>query len=66
MKPHAYVTTYCNKAHRVKDGKPIAHECRIIPPKALQAEMAGDIDTAIEILQASPTRMMRRGVREDE
>ena len=58
-----YVSTYCNFAHRVKDGKPIAHECRIIPPAALKAEMDGDCATAIEIMQKSPVRMMRRGVR---
>lgn len=57
-----YCTTFCNFGHRVFDGKPVAHECRIIPPEALRAEMDGDYDRAIEILQASPVRTMR-GVR---
>jgi hypothetical protein len=58
-----YVTTYCNFAHRLSDGKPVRHECRIIPPKALEAERAGDINKAIEIMRAAPVRMMRRGVK---
>lgn len=58
-----YVSTYCNFAHRMKDGKPIAHECRIIPPQALHKEREGDIEGAIEIMRSSPTRMMRHGVK---
>jgi hypothetical protein len=58
-----YVSTYCNFAHRVRDGKPINHECIIIPPAALRAEMEGDYTRAQEILSTSPRRYMRRGVR---
>lgn len=47
-----YVTTYCNKPHSKKTGKPIRHECRIIPPKALQAEMEGDYEEANRILSS--------------
>jgi hypothetical protein len=36
--PALYVTTFCNFAHRMKDGKPIDHECYIIPPALLRAE----------------------------
>ncbi len=63
MGDEIYCTTYCNKGHRVRDGKPVDHECRIIPPKALAAEMAGDYEGAILIMQTTPARMMRRGVR---
>lgn len=58
-----YVSTYCNFAHRLRDGKPIQHECRIIPPDALKAEMKGEIRRAIEILQSTPRVMMRKGVK---
>ena len=65
-----YVTTYCNFAHDVKTGKPIEHECIIIPPKALAAEMAGDYEAAIDILEntrkAGKLRTMRRGVKEPQ
>lgn len=36
-----YVTSYCNFAHALSDGVPIGHECYVIPPKALVAEMEG-------------------------
>lgn len=58
-----YCTTYCNKGHRLSDGKPIQHECRILPQLALFAEQRGDYDTAIRILSNTPARYMRRGVR---
>jgi len=50
-----YVTSYCNFPHRVRDGKPIEHECGIIPPAALAAEMAGDMQLAIELIQKGKT-----------
>jgi len=59
-----YVTTFCNRPHRLSDGKPIKHECRVIPPAALEAERSGDTDKAIELMQASPVKYMRRGVAE--
>jgi len=58
-----YCSSYCNFGHRVRDGKPVEHECRIIPPQALQAEMDGDYETAQMILQRTPVKMMRRGVK---
>jgi len=61
-----YVSTYCNFAHRLSDGKPIDHECRIIPPAALRAERDGDVETANWILRNTPVRMMRRGVKADK
>ena len=38
----SYVTTFCNFPHRLKDGKPIEHNCYILDPKALQAEARGE------------------------
>ena len=58
-----YCSTYCNQAHRVSDGKPIGHECRILPVKALHAEMEGDYETAISILLHS-AKKYHRGLRE--
>lgn len=63
-RPTFYVTTRCNFAHRLSDGKPIAHECDVIPPAALAAEMEGDYDRAIDLIQAAkPLRHMLRGVK---
>lgn len=33
-----YVTSFCNFPHRMSDGKPIGHECYVIPPRLLKAE----------------------------
>lgn len=61
-----YVSSHCNFAHRLGDGKPIEHECRIIPTRALTAEINGEIEKAIEIMVATPAVIMRRGVRRRE
>lgn len=50
---YAYVSTYCNHAHRMADGKPIKHECYVLPPLALKLEREGDIAGAIRVIQAS-------------
>ena len=38
MKEQVYFTSFCNMAHRMSDGKPIDHECYIIPPILLKSE----------------------------
>ena len=58
-----YLTTYCNHGHRTSDGKPVEHECHVLPPKAIQAEREGDYEGATVILvEASPLKP-HRGVR---
>ena len=59
-----YCTTFCNKAHLVSNGKPVEHECRILPPKALHVEMSGNFEKANDILQNTPPVYMQRGVRQ--
>lgn len=49
--PRSYVTTYCNKLHNVKTGRPIRHDCNTIPPAALRAEIDDDFPRAIEIMR---------------
>lgn len=62
-----YVSTYCNSPHRLTDGKPIEHECRIIPPAALKAEMEDDFHKAIQIMREDrPIRWMVRGSKADK
>ena len=48
-----YCSTYCNQGHDLKTGRPVNHECRVIPPKALQAERDGDFETAIALMARS-------------
>lgn len=33
-----YVTTFCNFAHWLDNGRPIGHECYVLPPKDLGRE----------------------------
>jgi hypothetical protein len=54
-----YVSTYCNFPHSKKTGRPIGHECRIIPPSALKAEMEDDFPKAIDILSKSSKRTVK-------
>lgn len=42
-----YCTSYCNQGHDLDTGKPVGHECRVIPPRALQLEREGDVEGAI-------------------
>jgi hypothetical protein len=42
-----YVSTYCNKAHNLRTGKPVSHECVTIPPEVLQLEKDGKTEEAI-------------------
>lgn len=44
-----YVTSFCNFAHSLKTGRPLAHECYILPPRGLIAERDGRIDEAIKL-----------------
>lgn len=48
-----YATSYCNFAHCLECGAAInpEHEECWVPPEALRAEMAGDVERAIRILQ---------------
>lgn len=33
-----WVTTFCNHPHRMRDGRPVNHECYHIPPRLLELE----------------------------
>lgn len=48
-----YVTTYCNFPHRIRDGRPVGHECVVLPVAALQAEILGDYERAIQIMRSA-------------
>ncbi len=47
-----YQTSFCNRGHRVHDGRPVEHECERLSPQGLLAERAGDVDKALELFQA--------------
>lgn len=56
-----YVTTFCNFSHVVETGRPIGHECYILPSAALRAERDGNTDRAIEILREKGKGPIIRG-----
>ena len=59
MKGESYFTSFCNFSHWLKTGRPIGHECRIIPPAALRAERAGDYELAQLIMSTAPVRIVK-------
>ena len=59
-----YTTTFCNHGHRLEDGKPVAHECYVLPVEALRLEQQGAYDAAIEVLQRAKPLRVHRGVTE--
>lgn len=59
-----FVTSFCNQAHNLKNGRPVGHECYVLPPRALAAEREGNLHLANQILsstrlQAVKTRKVR-------
>jgi hypothetical protein len=63
-----YITTFCNFAHRLKDGKPVEHECYIIRPNMLQMECAHGASVCLEHMKQTGEafhtgRRMRYGVK---
>jgi hypothetical protein len=55
-----YTTSFCNFAHDLRTGRPVGHECYILPPAALAAEKAGDYKLAQDLI-ASGKRGPIRG-----
>lgn len=66
---NVYCTTYCNHGHDTANGFPVDHECYVLPPAAIEAEMAGDYETAralianakpLQVFDASKPRKPRK------
>lgn len=58
-----YCTSFCNHGHRLSDGKPVDHECYVLPTEALAAERRGDVARALEIMSQWKKRRTHRGVK---
>jgi hypothetical protein len=56
---NVFVTSFCNFPHSLKTGRPIGHECYVLPPRALAAEQRGDFELANQILASSSFRDRR-------
>lgn len=57
-----YCTTYCNRYHGA-DGKPLDHECFVLPRGAIAAERAGHYQQAIDLIDGAKPLRAHRGVR---
>jgi len=62
-KDKIYQTSFCNQGHRLRDGKPVAHECFILPTAVLEAEMAGDTSKMLDALGNWKNRRRHNGVK---
>lgn len=51
-------TLYCNKPHRLSDGQPVGHRCRVLPPEILKAEQEGDIERVAEFFTDPTTKLV--------
>ncbi len=58
-----YCASYCNHPHRLSDGKPVSHECFVLPTAALHAEREGDTDKATAILGEWKKRRKHKGLK---
>ena len=58
-----WCTSYCNHGHRMLDGKPVAHECYVLPVAALRTEFLGNVDKASAIIAAAKPLRLHKGVR---
>lgn len=58
-----FCTSYCNHAHSMITGRPLNHECHILPPSALRAEYLGNFDRAMEIIAKAHPMKVSAGVK---
>jgi hypothetical protein len=58
-----YCTSYCNHGHSLQNGRPLNHECYVLPPKALALEMHGKTERAIEVIEAAKPLRVHPGTR---
>ncbi len=58
-----YTTSFCNQEHRLRDGKPVGHECFVLPAEALHAERADETERANTILSNWKNRRKHNGLR---
>ena len=57
-------TLYCGQRHRLADGVPIGHRCRVLAPAFLEAERKDAYDEAVDALEGMPL-VLHPGIPED-
>lgn len=67
MRRPFYVTTFCNFAHWLDTGRPIDHECYVLPPADLRREMESkDGDDLSDIYRKKGPMVRGRPAKENE
>jgi hypothetical protein len=55
---------YCGGVHRLRDGAPLGHACRVLDPDFLRAELEEEYASAAELLEIMPI-VLHRGLSND-
>lgn len=58
-----FATTYCNRGHVLETGKPVEHQCYVLPPEALLAEQQQDFERAAMLIAAAKPLQHHAGLR---
>jgi hypothetical protein len=58
-----WCSRFCGKKHRVRDGKPVGHECFVLPAEAVFAESRGDDRRAASIMALWKDRRPHKGIK---
>jgi hypothetical protein len=48
--PESALVPFCGRLHRIIDGLPVAHKCRILPADSIAAAINGDFERAISLM----------------
>jgi hypothetical protein len=48
--PESVVVPFCGRLHRIIDGLPVAHKCRILPADSIIAAINCDFERAVSIM----------------
>ena len=54
-------TMYCDKFHRLSDGVPLNHKCRVLSPTFLKAEIDGDLEAMTDWFEHSYPIVIHEG-----
>jgi hypothetical protein len=48
--PESAFVPFCGRLHRIIDGFPVAHKCRVLPAESIIAAINGDFERAISLM----------------
>jgi hypothetical protein len=61
-----YLSMYCGRYHRLSDGVPVEHSCRVLHPEYLRVERSEGYDRAAPLLCSMPLDLHRGVPRQEE